>query len=68
MSGKGPRFGAIVRMWFAMTPQERKLLFGILAVTLIGFTARYLHLRSREPTPVDPPNGEAVYSYEESTP
>jgi hypothetical protein len=48
--------GALARMWFAVTPQERALLFGILAVALIGLTARYVRQRAAAPDdrPVDP--------------
>lgn len=60
--------GPMARMWFAVTPQERALLFGILAVALIGLTARYLHLRASEPIPLEAPDGEPAYNVEEDTP
>lgn len=60
--------GPMARMWFATTPQERALLFGILAIALLGLTARYVHLRAREPVPVNPPDGEPAYTLEEDMP
>jgi hypothetical protein len=42
-------------MWFAVTASERALLFGIIAVALIGLTARYCsqiaNAPSEEPIP-----------------
>ncbi|HMP77799.1 MAG TPA: hypothetical protein PKE12_16005 [Kiritimatiellia bacterium] len=68
MAKKEHRFTAAARLWFAVTPQERKLLFGILAITLIGLTARHLHQRAQTPEELEPPDGAAVYTYEESEP
>ena len=41
--------------WFGLTPEERWLVFGVLALALVGLTARYLHLRGQKPEPVPPP-------------
>lgn len=54
--------GAFARAWFAVTPQERRLLFGILAVTLLGFTLRYFYLRNSGPAPADPPGGNSAFN------
>lgn len=37
--------GRMARMWFALAPIERAVLLGILAVALVGLTARRLHQR-----------------------
>lgn len=55
MSARSPTLGALVRAWFSVTAQERRLLFGLVALFLIGLTARYLHLRHAEPVPLDAP-------------
>ncbi len=51
---------AATRLWFSVTPQERRLLFGIAVLLLLGLTLRHFHLRSQAPTPTDPPAGEAI--------
>ena len=41
--------------WFGLTREERWLVAGILGLALLGLTARYLHLRSQQPDPVEAP-------------
>jgi hypothetical protein len=41
--------------WFQFTPQERVVIIGILAIALVGLTARYLHQRSLKPEPREAP-------------
>lgn len=53
--------GALTRAWFAVTPQERRLIFAVLAVTLLGFTLRYFHLRNSGPVVTEPPDGNGAY-------
>lgn len=43
------------RLWFHLTHDERKLVVFILALFLVGLTARYIHLRQQQPDPVEPP-------------
>ncbi|MCZ7592228.1 MAG: hypothetical protein M5U15_08765 [Kiritimatiellae bacterium] len=62
MGKKANSPGALVRAWFAVTPQERRLLFGILAVTLLGFTLRYFYLRASEPTATEPPGNAGAFN------
>lgn len=51
-----------LKWWFYLTEKERTLVLGILAIALIGLTARTLHLRSQQPDPVpieqDPRGGK----------
>lgn len=56
----------LFRAWFSITPQEQRLLLGILAITLIGLTARYWHLRNRNPTSVPTPEAAETLAEEES--
>ncbi len=58
----------MARLWFAVAPQERAVLFGVLAVALIGLTARYLHQRAGVSIPMDPPDGEPAFRIEEPQP
>lgn len=46
------------RLWFALTGEERLFLAGVLALALLGLTARYLHLRGQRAEPVAPPAAE----------
>lgn len=39
------------KLWFHLTEEERWLVVAILALALLGLTARYIHLRSQEPDP-----------------
>lgn len=50
----------MVRAWFALTPAERAILTGILAATLLGLTARYFHLKSRDAIVVPAPDAVDV--------
>lgn len=54
---KGRRGG--LRLWFALTSEERVFLAGILLIALIGLTARYLYLRGQRPEPYTPPPAAA---------
>lgn len=42
-------------MWFALTPEERRFLAGILGLALLGLAARYVHLKREPPAPYTPP-------------
>jgi hypothetical protein len=42
------------KRYFQLTPEELRMLILILALALIGLTARYLHLRHQESAPVTP--------------
>lgn len=68
MAEEQHRVGAAARIWFAVTPPERKLLFGILAVALLGFTARYIHLRAQRPAALDASDGIPAHVLEEPAP
>ncbi len=50
---------ARLRAWFDLAPDERRFLAGILAIAVIGLTARYLHLRKEKPAPYPPESGPA---------
>ena len=43
-----------LRSWFSLAPDERKIIAGILAIALLGLVARYVHLRSQHPDPIQP--------------
>jgi len=43
-----------VRAWFALTPEERRFIGGILLIFVIGLVARYMYLRSEKPEPYTP--------------
>jgi hypothetical protein len=43
MAKKDGQLTVFMRMWFAVTPQERMLLLGIVLVALFGLTARFVH-------------------------
>jgi hypothetical protein len=43
-----------------MTPQERLLMAGILAIFLIGLLARWYHLHHADPAPCAPPEAGPV--------
>ena len=49
------------RLWFALTAEERGFLAGIIAIALVGLTARYLHLRAQEAAPVAAPTVEEAH-------
>jgi hypothetical protein len=38
-----------LKSWFDFAPEERLLLAGILAIALIGLTARYMYLTRQQP-------------------
>ena len=42
------------RAWFALTPEERRFIGGILLIFVIGLAARYMYLRSEQPEPYTP--------------
>ena len=42
------------RAWFALTPEERKFIGGILLIFIIGLIARYTYLKSEKPEPYTP--------------
>ena len=44
-----------LRAWFAMTPDERLVVAGILAIALVGLSARYWHLKHQRAEPYEPP-------------
>lgn len=56
----------LLRAWFTLTPQEQRLLLGVLALTLIGLTARYWHLRNQQPISVPAPEAASPMEEEES--
>ena len=43
MAKREGQLSVFMRMWFAVTPQERLLLLGIVLVALVGLTARFAH-------------------------
>lgn len=55
MSGSVRPSRGLWKLWFALTAEERGFLAGILAIALVGLTARYLHLRAQEAATVDAP-------------
>ncbi len=67
MTVSGNRQPGLLRAWFFLTPQEQRLLMGILALALIGLTARHWQLRRRVPVPVPAPE-MAVPLAEENSP
>lgn len=40
---------SIFKLWFNLTEQEQWFISGIVAIALIGLTARYFYLKSLEP-------------------
>lgn len=42
----------MTRLWFALTAEERLFVAGILAIALVGVTARWLALRAERPDPL----------------
>ena len=53
---KGTKWDARwVRAWFTMTPDERLFVAGILAIALVGLSARYWHLKHQQAEPYEPP-------------
>ena len=53
---KGAKWDARwLRAWFSTTPDERLVVAGILAIALIGLTARYWHLKHQAAEPYPPP-------------
>jgi len=49
--------GFAIRVWrmgFDLTIEERRLIVGILAIVLVGLTARYLSLRGERPDTYQP--------------
>jgi len=49
-----------LRSWFALTPQERRYLAGVLAIAVVGLAARYIHLRTEKPEPYHGEGAAAV--------
>ena len=47
------------RLWLALAPDERLWVAVILAIVLVGLTARWWHQRHRVPQPYDPPPASA---------
>ena len=54
MVGKKQEVTTIFRAWFSLTRQEQLLLSAVLAIILVGVTARYFHLKNEKPEPYDP--------------
>lgn len=44
-----------LRAWFSMTADERLVVAGILAIALVGLSARYWHLKHQQAEPYEPP-------------
>jgi hypothetical protein len=51
----------ILQAWWALTREERWLVASIVGLSLLGLTARYLHLRGQTPTPLDPPARSVLF-------
>lgn len=45
--------------WFALTPEERRFVGGILGLALLGLAARYWHLKRERPAPYELPTASA---------
>jgi hypothetical protein len=43
----------LLRAWFALTVAERWFIGGILAIALVGITARYVHLKREHAAPYE---------------
>ncbi|MBU1693826.1 MAG: hypothetical protein KJ726_02310 [Verrucomicrobia bacterium] len=48
------------RAWFALTPEERRFIGGILLIFVIGLVARHIYLRSEKPEPYSPAGLEST--------
>ena len=49
---------AAARLWFSVTPRERRLLFGIAALLLLGITLRHFYQRAQTPVSAEAPAGD----------